>query len=205
MENYSIQEKYEKMKSPLGYQTTEYDCGQVTFLNAVKYLYSRGEIPPIIIKYITQYTLDTVNSDGQIGKCGTSVYGMEYLSIWINEHKNSLGINIDINILKGNEVSINNEKLYNCIKNGGVAILRVWSDCEHYVLCTGIDENYVYIFDPYFLNEGEYDDDLECTMIFNKPFEYNRIVTKSRLDENSKEDFAIVKNEDSSIILLNRK
>lgn len=36
---YSVEQKYEKMKTPLGYQVTEYDCGQVTFLNAMKYLF----------------------------------------------------------------------------------------------------------------------------------------------------------------------
>ncbi len=202
---YNVEQKYEKMKTPLGYQVTEYDCGQATFLNAMRYLFNRGEIPPILIKYITQYTLDTVNIDGQIGKCGTSIYGMEYLTNWIIEHKNSLGINIDIKILKKDEVDINNKELYDYIKDGGVAILRVWSDCEHYVLCTGIDEKYVYIFDPYYLENDEYDDDTKCKMEFNKPFEYNRIVNKERLNENSKEDFAIVKNENSRIILLNRK
>lgn len=204
MENNTIQNKYEKMKSPLGYQTTEYDCGQATFLNAIKYLFHRGEIQPIVIKYITQYTLDTVNIDGHIGKCGTSEFGMEYLAIWLNEHKKSLGINIDINILKEDEVTINNDKLYECINKGGVAILRVWSDCEHYVLCTGIDEEYVYIFDPYYLEDGEYDDDIACTMVFDKPFEYNRIVNRKRLDEESKQDFSIVKNKNSRIILINR-
>ena len=50
------QKNHANMKSPLQYQITEYDCGQATVLNAIRYLFNRGEIPPIIIKYITQYT-----------------------------------------------------------------------------------------------------------------------------------------------------
>lgn len=130
---------------------------------------------------------------------------MEYLTSWIIEHKESLGINIDIKILKDEKVDINNKEFCDNIKNGGVAILRVWSDCEHYVLCTGIDEKYVYIFDPYYLENDEYDDDDKCKMVFDKPFEYNRIVNRERLNENSKEDFALVRNNNSRIILLNRK
>ena len=76
---------YTKMKTPLQYQITEYDCGQATVLNAIRYLFNRGEIPPIIIKYITQYTLDTIGENGQIGMCGTSPYAMDYLSNWINK------------------------------------------------------------------------------------------------------------------------
>ena len=100
---------------------------------------------------------------------------------------------------------INNIELYECIKSGGVAVLRVWSECEHYVLCTGIDEKYVYIFDPYYLKENEYDDDSNVIMITNKPFEYNRVVSKKRFNENSKNDFSLVKDEEKRILLLYKK
>ena len=79
------QKNHANMKSPLQYQITEYDCGQATVLNAIRYLFNRGEIPPIIIKYITQYTLDTIGENGQIGMCGTSPYAMDYLFNWINK------------------------------------------------------------------------------------------------------------------------
>ena len=72
------------------------------------------------------------------------------------------------------------------------------------VLCTKMDEKNAYIFDPYYLDEREYDDDLECTMVFNKPFEYNRIVSKKRFNSLSKNDFSFVKNEESKILLLYR-
>lgn len=193
------------MKTPLAYQVTEYDCGQATLLNAMRYLFNRDEIPPIIIKYITQYTLDTIGEHGQIGLCGTSPHAIEYLSEWINTSMNLVNLNLSAKILKGNEVNINNLELYNCIKSGGVAVFRVWSECEHYVLCTGIDEKCVYIFDPYYLDKNEYDDDCDVLMIENKPFEYNRIVSKRRLSENSKNDFSIVKDNEKRILLLYKK
>ena len=177
-----MNERYKNMKTPLAYQITEYDCGQATLLNAMRYLFKRGEVPPVVIKYITQYTLDTVGQNGQIGLCGTSPHAIEYLANWINNNNSSLNIDIKAKILRKNEVDINNASLSDCIKQGGVAIFRVWSDCEHYVLCTKMDEKNAYIFDPYYLDEREYDDDLECTMVFNKPFEYNRIVYKKRFN-----------------------
>ena len=54
------------------------------------------------------------------------------------------------------------------------------------------------------LVEFEYDDDDDCKMVFDKPFEYNRIVTKKRLNSHTKEDFSFVKNEESRILLLYR-
>ncbi len=199
-----MNERYKNMKTPLAYQITEYDCGQATLLNAMRYLFKRGEVPPVVIKYITQYTLDTVGQNGQIGLCGTSPHAIEYLANWINNNNSSLNIDIKAKILRKNEVDINNASLSDCIKQGGVAIFRVWSDCEHYVLCTKMDEKNAYIFDPYYLDEREYDDDLECTMVFNKPFEYNRIVSKKRFNSLSKNDFSFVKNEESKILLLYR-
>lgn len=194
---------YGNMKSPLSYQISEYDCGQATLLNAIRYLYKRGEVLPIILKYITQYTLDTINDNEQIGKHGTSPYAIEYLANMINS---TSCIDLNAKILKGENASINNVDFLNCICNyGGVAILRVWSDCEHYVLCTGTKEKYVYIFDPYFLEDGSYDDDTEVIMINNKPFEYNRIVSKKRIEEHSKNDYALVRNDESRILLLYRK
>lgn len=199
-----MNERYKNMKTPLAYQITEYDCGQATLLNAMRYLFKRGEVPPVVIKYITQYTLDTVGQNGQIGLCGTSPHAIEYLANWINNNNSSLNIDIKAKILRKNEVDINNASLSDCIKRGGVAIIRVWSDCEHYVLCTKMDEKNAYIFDPYYLDEREYDDDLECTMVFDKPFEYNRIVSKKRFNSLSKNDFSFVKNEESKILLLYR-
>ena len=198
-----MNERYKNMKTPLAYQITEYDCGQATLLNAMRYLFKRGEVPPVVIKYITQYTLDTVGQNGQIGLCGTSPHAIEYLANWINNNNSSLNIDIKAKILRKNEVDINNASLSDCIKQGGVAIFRVWSDCEHYVLCTKMDEKNAYIFDPYYLDEREYDD-LECTMVFDKPFEYNRIVSKKRFNSLSKNDFSFVKNEESKILLLYR-
>lgn len=196
---------YAKMKTPLQYQITEYDCGQATVLNAIRYLFDRGEIPPIIIKYITQYTLDTIGENGQIGMCGTSPYAMDYLANWINKSEFLSRLGLHAIVLYKSEVDINNEKLNYYMDLGGVAIFRVWSECEHYVLCTGIDKENVYIFDPYYLDDYDYDDDKDCIVVPNKPFKYNRIVRKKRFNSNTKEDFSFVKDNERRILVLYRK
>ena len=38
------------MKIPLRYQMSEYDCGPISMLNAISYLFEREEIPPEVIR-----------------------------------------------------------------------------------------------------------------------------------------------------------
>lgn len=40
------------MKNLLNYQTSEYDCGPVSILNGIRYLFEREEIYPDIVKFI---------------------------------------------------------------------------------------------------------------------------------------------------------
>lgn len=63
------------MKNVLNYQTSEYDCGPVSFLNGVRYLFDREEIFPDIVKFIMLYTLDTYNTKGELCRRGTSRRG----------------------------------------------------------------------------------------------------------------------------------
>ena len=197
--------KYEYTKTPLSYQITEYDCGQTTFLNALRYLYKRSEIEPQITKMVMQNTLDQTNSNGEIGKGGTSIYATEFLAKCLNDISNTSNMKMKVKIIRGKEVSTNNKDLLCCLKDNGVAIFRVWQSGEHYVLCTNIDDKYVYIFDPYYLNINYYNNDKECKIIKDRSFEFNRKISKSRLDEFSKRDFSFVDGKNREMILINRK
>ncbi len=46
------------MKTPLRYQITEFDCGSVSLVNCITYLFEREHIPAELIKAINTYTLD---------------------------------------------------------------------------------------------------------------------------------------------------
>ena len=194
--------KYEYTKTPLDYQITEYDCGTTTLLNALRYLFNRSEISPEIYKHIMQYTLDKANNEGENCKGGTSTYALEYLCNWLNINAPQKGMNLCLKILPKEECSVFNEELEHIIRNNGVAILRVYQDCEHYCLLTGLDDKYAYIFDPYYLNINYYDDDERCEIIKDRPFEFNRKVLKDRLDEKSTNDFSLVNGKNKEIILI---
>lgn len=76
-----------------------------------------------------------------------------------------------------------------CINNKGVVFIRCYQECDHYVIITKITNNYVYIFDPYYLDRNEYDNDNSVKMILNKPFDYNRRVTIERVFSETKRIF----------------
>ena len=60
------------MKTPLHYQMTEYDCGPITVMNAIIYLFEREQIPPDLIRNIMLYCLDGYGAEGAPGKSGTT-------------------------------------------------------------------------------------------------------------------------------------
>ena len=67
------------MKNPLQYQSTEYDCGPSSVINAVSFLFEREEIPPELIINVMRFCLDRSGSDGSPGKGGTSCAAMRSL------------------------------------------------------------------------------------------------------------------------------
>lgn len=191
-------------KTPLEYQITDYDCGTTTLLNAIRFLFYRSEISPEIYKFISHHTLDICNTNGEIGKGGTSTQALDFLSNWLNQNSIKQRMPILCTKLINNDVSIYNKFLEEKIYNGAVAILRVHQECEHYCLLTSLDSNFAYIFDPYYLEKGTYDDDNLVEMIFDKPFEYNRKIKKERLNSNSLEDFSLVTGKNGIIIIIEK-
>lgn len=191
------------MKIPLRFQCTEYDCGTTSFINVLLYLYDRENIPIEFIKAIYKYTLDVEDKEGIIGKGGISRNHAERLARFFVRYANTNEkINIKTHILCNDKVDLINMK--SVIERGGVAIARVWQQGEHYVIITKIDENFAYIFDPYYLDEDYYYKDSEVAVVLNDNFTHNRLVKLSRLFDERKVDFSLLPVEDREVILLER-
>lgn len=178
------------MKNPLNYQTTEYDCGPTTLLNAVSFLFRREEIPPDIIKHIMLYCLDSYNGKGEFGKNGTSRMAMMFLSDWLNQFGKVKKFPIHCEFLTGGEVCLSqNSKIISALQQGGVAVVRLRYGCWHYVLLTASDEHSVYLFDPYyrkvpFRQEG-------IKIITDKPTSRNRQVAFEWMDNTGKVPYSL--------------
>ena len=190
------------MKIPLRFQITEFDCGTLALQNAISYLYERETVPAEVIRAISKYTLDCYDEQGNIGQGGTSKKAIDMMTKWFAKYVKTHNFNIEAIHLLGSEVNV--EKIEDCIKKNGCVLLRTYQVGEHYVLITNIDSQYVYLWDSYYLEDDYYDKDKDIKIIFDQPFNYNRVITRERLLKESKEDFALGPIENRECVLFNK-
>ena len=193
----------DNMKIPLRYQNTEYDCGTTSFVNALAYLYDRENIPVELLKAIYRFTLDVEDKEGIVGKGGTSKKHAELLAKYFTEYANKNEyFNINCKILYGNNVTL--DRMKDALSKNGVIVARCWQSEEHYVLITKIDDNFAYIFDPYYLEENYYVNDEDVAIVLHSTFTHNRLVKIERLFDESLKDFSLMEKSKRSVILINK-
>lgn len=190
------------MKVPLRYQITEFDCGTVSILNAISYLYEREEIPALLVKQIHKYMLDCYDENGLLTGEGTSREATDKLTTWLTNYTKNNDFDICLRRLVKEDVNFVN--IYECINKGGVVLVRVYQTNEHYVIITKIKNNKFYIFDPYYFDKSYYDKDRDVKMVYNKPFTYNRIVMYRRLFCLTDRDFSMGPIDGRECVLMNR-
>ena len=137
---------------PLQYQVSEYDCMPISFINAVSYLFKHNEIPPMVIRHIYMYSLDTVGRDARLGSAGTSKNAVRLLGSWLNSYKFK-NFSVNTEFLEGEDVNFKKaKKIFNCLKEGGVALCKIFlhGRQEHYMLTIKVEEGWVFCFDPYY-------------------------------------------------------
>ncbi len=163
------------MKIPLHHQLSDYDCGPTSMINAIGFLFERETVPPEIVRNIMLYTLDCYSQDGLPGRRGTSRSAMKFLSSWLNDF-GKLGLfPVSSEYIQGKDVYIGQQsRVCDALHRGGVAVVRLFYDEQHYVLFTGEKDGNVYVFDPYYRTEPFEQTDI---IVDNAhPFTYNRIV-----------------------------
>lgn len=190
------------MKVPLRFQITEYDCGTTSLINALAFLFDREELPVTLLKAIYRYTLDAEGENGIVGEAGTSRDAIEKLSHWIHRYTVNNDFNLSSEVLEKEEVTL--EKIKECLNLGGCVLARCYQEVQHYVLITHIDDNFAYIFDPYYLEENYYAKDSQVAIVLNQSFTHNRVVKINRLFNESKQDFSLMEIENREVVLLNK-
>ena len=190
------------MKTPLRYQITEFDCGSVSLLNCITYLFKRNEIPAELVKAISSYSLDCYDEFGNLGHKGTSREAVQYICRWMVNFSKSKNFGVVCEYYSKDEVTL--EKIHDCIKKGGCVNLRTYQGCEHYVIITKIDKNFVYIFDPYYSKKTTYKNNKFITFIENQPFKYNRKVKMERFLSDKKQENALGPIENRECVLFFR-
>ncbi|SHH54666.1 Peptidase_C39 like family protein [Sporobacter termitidis DSM 10068] len=164
------------MKNPLNYQTTEFDCGPTTLMNAMSFLFRREDIPPDIMKHIMLYSLDAYNVKGEFGKNGTSQMAMMFLCNWLNQFAKVKKFPLHCEFLTGADVSVSQtSKIVACLQQGGAVVVRLRHVGWHYVLLTGADNENVFMFDPYYRKKPFNTNGV--ALITDEPFSKNRSVS----------------------------
>ena len=189
------------MKIPLRYQMSEYDCGPTSMLNAISYLFEREEIPPEVIRNIMLYCLDCYNSEGVPGKCGTSMAAMMFLSNWLCGCGKIGRLDISSQYLSGKQVYIGqNSRINDALRRGGVAVVRLYYEVEHYVLLTGEQGEDLLMFDPYYWEQPF--EETGIRMVSDHPFAYNRIVPAWYFNRETRETYALGPYDGREAVLL---
>ncbi len=189
------------MKNPLSYQSTEYDCGPVTMLNAMNYLFDRREISPDVVKSIMLYCLDGYNRKGEAYKNGTTRMAMLFLANWLNQFGKVRKWPIYCRQLEGREVNLSQgSQLSECLGQGGVVVARVMLGCWHYVLLTALDKEKVCLFDPYYRIKPFPEKEIE--LIRDQPTKMNRRLPIVLMEKEGKTNYALGKKADRECMLL---
>jgi hypothetical protein len=165
------------MKNRLYYQMTDFDCGPVTLLNAVNYLFEREEIPPELVRNIFLFTLDGYGASGVRGEAGTTAEAMNRTASWLSGLGRSGRLPVQAEFLSGRQVSLEeNSRLIRGLRQGDAVIARVFCGCGHYILLTGEEGDAIRAFDPY-RRETFADTDL-YRRVDGHPYTHNHIIAK---------------------------
>lgn len=192
------------MKGMLLYQSSEYDCGPTTLINAIRFLYEREEIPPALIKAIWNFGNDTFNQSGELGKYGTSKAAMRYISEWFNCYAAGCSFPLKTRYYDDEQAAIvDGSPAIRCLQEGGTVLMRCFSGgYGHYVLLTGIAPQGIELFDPYEENMPYTMEKDGIMNIEGYPRRLNRIVTTEVLNRFTTDDYAAGTQEHREVLLF---
>lgn len=178
------------MKSPLRYQATRYDCGPTTMLNAIIYLFEREEIPPDLVRHIGICTLDSYNKEGHCGMSGTSGAAIRYFGSWLNELRFAGLLPARSTYLEKENVHLHeNSQILSALRQNEAVVLHVFHGEGHYILLTGICEEGICAFDPYY--EGNQVSRPGIVPVEGHPLSHNVILPISVLEDTGREYYSM--------------
>ena len=153
------------MKTPLHYQMTEYDCGPISMMNAIIFLFDREQIPPDLIRNIMLYCLDGYGAEGAPGRSGTTRAAMMFLSNFLGSFGRTGQLDLSARYLSGSCVRVSqNSAITDCLRRGGAVVVRLYLlDDPHYILLTGVQGEKLCAFDPYLPEEPLPEKDIVMT------------------------------------------
>ena len=191
------------MKSPLRYQITDFDCGSVSLINCLTYLFEREEVPAELVRIITTFSLECYNEKGMLENNAYTKQLNYVVSKWVSEFARQKMIPLKSLYLTGEKIGLS--MIVGCLKREGCVNVKTYRDgYEHYVMLTDIDDDYVYMFDPYYCYASEYRNNPNVDVIVDMPFNYNRKVKLEHFLSEKKQDYMFGPVRDREIIWFER-
>lgn len=161
------------MKSPLMSQLTEKSCGETAIYNCISYLFDREEMPTAFLKIMASYSLGCYDDLGLPTNkefCDNILY---FTASWIRDFAKERHIPLVANYLT--KADVNLLVIRNCLLDGGCVCLKTQRQGEHFVTITNMDNEYMYIFDPYY-KKSDSASGLKYEIINGVNLPYNRKV-----------------------------
>ena len=193
------------MKNDLISQSSEFDCGPTTLVNAMRFLYEREEIPPAILKHIWTMGNDTFNEEGHVGKHGTSKASMRYMAEWLNAYARGCRFPVAARFLELDDAVVApGSDIWQCLERGGCVLMRCFAGgYGHYVLLTTIlSETELGLFDPYYEIPAAHED--PWRVVEGEPKRMNRAVDISVINREDASDYAMGKKAIREILMIER-
>ena len=147
------------------------------------------------------FCLDQYSTEGYSGAKGTSHTAMLFLSHWLGGFGETGRLSITSMYLKGGDVTLSRgSTLRSALNRNGVAVVRIDLDGWHYVLLTGVEEENVYVFDPYLLPKPLPIPDVKP--VHDHESAYNRIVPVDRFESAALHPYAFGPYETREAVVL---
>lgn len=192
------------MHNRLMYQSSNYDCGPACLTNALRFLFEREEIEPILLRQIWAMGNDDYSADGEPGKAGTSREALRYMAYWFTAYGERCGFPLRAKFLERDSACVEDDsEVVDCLRRGGCVMLRVviHRGRGHYVLLTRLlGDGDIGLFDPY---DGDPDPGLPgLTFINDRPMDMNRVVNMQRLNRLDDAEYAMGPFEKRELLML---
>lgn len=189
------------MKIPMHYQTSEYDCGPTTLLNALIFLFERKDIGQKVFRKIYTSTLDGYATNGRVcSNYGTSDAAMIQFANWAQD-----AYGVETAALQGADVQLDSgSEIEKALLHGDAVIAKVHIHEAHYVLFTKADpkKKLVYLFDPYYRERPFAKSDILWTQ--DHPKEYNVVIPYSYINRRGSTYYAFGKKDERLCIVMGR-
>ena len=159
-------------------------------------------MPLEFLNILASYSVSCYDDDGNLANKEFCDNFMFFVSSWIADYAKEKHIPLSSRYLSGEDVNL--LTIRKCLLVGGCVDLKTTRRGRHFVTITSMDDEYMYIFDPYFRPDESYRPQTGIEVVLDRPFEYNRKVKIEKFIQEHKTELSLgEKSEREAIFFYN--